>query len=121
MTNTDAALNDILSTVVDHLKTKYGYGAVGTGTTEPSAGDTALENEVLRKALRGVQVIGGNKVLFTLYIDELEANGYDLSEMAIFDADSDGTMLCRNTFLAFTKTSDIEVWFEVEETVEVTQ
>lgn len=84
--------------------------AVGTGTTSPSANDTALENEVFRKTATRTQ--SANQVQYYVRIDSGEANGYDLAELGVFEnadpnARGSGTLVNRVTFTPITKTSDI--------------
>ena len=84
--------------------------AVGTGTASPSATDTKLQNEVFRKAASRTQ--SANQVQYYVRIDSGEANGYNLSELGVFEnADpntpNSGILVNRVTFTAITKTSDI--------------
>jgi len=84
--------------------------AVGTGTASPTVNDTKLQNEVFRKPATRTQ--SANQVQYYVRIDTGEANGYNLSELGVFEnADPNtrdsGTLVNRVTFTAITKTSDI--------------
>jgi len=118
MVNTNQALDDIKSAIIDRLASKYTHFAVGTGTTQDSSSDTALENEVFRDTIDEVQT-SSNSVLFRCYLGTTEANGNAITEFGIFDSDSGGTMLFRKVFPAINKTSDMDIWFELEEVVNV--
>ena len=118
MVNTNDALGVIKQMIIDHLKSTYKYFALGTGTTPDSSNDTALENEVFRKEITEIEE-SATSVLFRCYLATTEANGYTLTEFGIFDSASNGRMLFRKVFGGITKTEEIEVWFELEEVVDV--
>ncbi len=118
MVNTNTALNTILSNVLSHLQTTYTYFAIGSGTTTETSTDVALESEAFRDTIDEVQV-GPNYVLYRCYVGTTEANGISITEFAIFDSDTGGNMLLRKAFPAINKTSDMDIWFEVQETVSV--
>ena len=92
------------------------YMAIGTGSTSPQPSDTALQNEVLRKDASESKG-GTGEVTYTITVGSSEANGNDLQEVGLFNASSGGTMLNRITFTKISKTSDIEVKFEIKITV----
>lgn len=63
--------------------------AVGTGTTMPSSGDTALTTEVYRTSITDSSVTGTD--LFTsTFLDTSEANGNDLEEIGLAESGTDG-------------------------------
>ena len=83
----------------------FGYIAIGTGTTSPTGGDTALETEIKRKA--------GSKSLVTTGVtnDTLQlqatfsssdglSGSHAITESGVFNASTSGTMLARQTFSA---------------------
>ena len=82
-----------------------GYIAIGTGTNDPSAGDTALQNEYARKAA-DVSItttnITGDTVKF--YAEFSASDGLSgtvtLAEAGIFNASSGGKMLARKSYTA---------------------
>lgn len=118
MVNTQVALDEIRDEIIEYLRTRYMYWAVGTGTTPETKQDTQLENEVFRDAVDEV-LVSVNRVLFRCYLSTADANGYNISEFGLFDSSSGGTMLFRKTFAPIGKTADIDIWFEVEEYVTV--
>jgi hypothetical protein len=72
--------------------------AVGTGTTNPAANDTALESQVgSRKAFTTTASSSGAVVTYVCQFTAGEGTGA-LTEAGIFNAASSGTMLCRTEF-----------------------
>ena len=86
------------SSVMSHV-------AVGTGNTVTTSGTTTLQTELSRVSL---SVSGGtpssNTITFSGSFSTAQANG-NLTEAGIFNNTSGGTMPCRSTFPAYTKTS----------------
>jgi len=81
------------------VTTPFKYVALGTGTTPPSETDTALENEVARASAsvsRETTTIENDTAVWdaTLQIP-IACN---ISEAGIFDSESNGVMLARQTF-----------------------
>ncbi len=97
--------------------TAFDYVAIGTGTTEPSATDTALENETHRVAATGSRVTTN----VTNDTAQLVAtfSGYSgqeaVTEAGVFNASSGGTMLCRQTFSA------LNVDWDAGDSIEITE
>jgi len=77
----------------------FGYIAVGTGTTSPSASDTALQSEVMRVASTNTQVTT-NVTNDTLQLQATFnfTSSYAITEAGIFNASSGGVLLARQTF-----------------------
>ncbi|RLG77356.1 MAG: hypothetical protein DRO12_02450 [Thermoprotei archaeon] len=83
------------------VTTPFKYIAIGTGTTSPSAGDTALESEVDRAEA----TVGRTTTSVTNDTATFDATfnftaSYSITEAGIFDASSGGNMLARHTFSA---------------------
>ena len=77
--------------------------AVGTGTTDPAAGDTALETQVgSRKAFTTSASVSGAVVTYVCAFSAGEGTGA-VTEAGIFNASSGGTMLCRTEFSVINK------------------
>jgi len=84
------------------VTTPFTYIAIGTGTTAPTASDTALEAETHREAAttsrETTSVTNDTAVL------QVTFSGYTgteaITESGVFDAASGGNMLCRQTFSA---------------------
>jgi len=96
--------------------TAFDYIAIGTGTTAPSATDTALENETHREAATGtrqtVNVTNDTAVLthtFTGY-----SGSEAITETGIFNDPSTGVMLARQVFSA------LNVDWDAGDSIEVT-
>ena len=58
------------------------YCALGTGTTAPAAGDTAMQTEIYRKLI-SVRSYSGNIATFEIFFTTAEANG-SLREAGLF-------------------------------------
>jgi hypothetical protein len=81
---------------------KPGWMAVGTGSTAPAAGDTALGTEIDRNALTS-KTRSTNVVTMVGDWAAGDATNAALAEAGIFDASSAGTMYARATFTAINK------------------
>lgn len=80
--------------------------AVGTGTTAPAAGDTALVAEVYR-ALISLRTPTDKQATFQHFINGLSCNGLDITEAGLLTAAGD--MLARVVFPAIAKSSTLTV------------
>jgi hypothetical protein len=70
--------------------------AIGTGTGTPAAADTALGAETGRVSLAG-SVVSTNTITYTATFPAGTGTGA-ITEAAVLNASSSGTMLCRTTF-----------------------
>ena len=122
MTLTNDVLNtDFVDAVQDRINTDCTYGAIGTGTAEESASGTALGNEYLRKARQETTTDATSRTV-SLWVGSTQGNGSDVGEVGFFNAASDGSMKVRHKLAStITKTSDIELWFDVKTTIACTQ
>ena len=75
--------------------------AVGTDSTSPVAGDTALGAEIARVALTSGNTSGAVATYVASFPAGTGTGG--LQEAGIFNAGSSGTMLCRTTFSVINK------------------
>jgi len=73
--------------------TKMSHIAVGTGSTAPAVGNTALQTELARKAFTS-SVDSANVLTMTATFNTGEAIGA-LAEAGIFNSSSGGTLLAR--------------------------
>lgn len=79
--------------------------ALGSGTTAPAAGDTALESLLgVREILDSSTSPASGVVLYTSSFEGGDATGA-VTEAGIFNAATDGTMLCRTTFDVINKSA----------------
>lgn len=79
----------------------FTYCAVGTGTNEPNASDTALQTEIARVQggyTRSADTVWKNDATFGAGV----GTGA-ITESGLLNAASDGTLLCRQTFPVINK------------------
>ena len=88
--------------------------AVGVGTSIPTATETTLVSELLRKVFSAKTKEGDGKITYEMTLTTAEGNGSDLSEIGIFNAASVGEMFNRLTFTPLAKTSAFELKIEIE-------
>lgn len=91
----------IASRMKDATATAMSHMAVGTGTTAAAASQTALVTEANRQALTSTAVSGGD-VTYSATFGNGQGTGA-LTEAAILNASSGGTMLCRTVFSVINK------------------
>tara|TARA_B100000767_G_scaffold26737_2_gene23346 strand:- start:2577 stop:2999 length:423 start_codon:yes stop_codon:yes gene_type:complete len=78
-----------------------GYMAVGTGTANPAAGDTALGTELDRNALTSTNV-SANVITYVGNWAAGDGTGA-ITEAGLFDASSGGTLVARTSFSVVNK------------------
>lgn len=91
--------------------------SVGTGTTDPTATDTAMQTAVNINGSTTKTFISGStsmdtsniQVEFRGFVDSGEANGNTLTEAGVLNTDSQ--LFMRDTFTAFSKDSTGEITF----------
>lgn len=93
--------NYIASRMKDATATAMTHMAIGTGTGTPGAGDTTLGTETGRVTLSNT-VVSTNTVTYTATFPAGTGSGA-ITEAAVLNASSSGTMLCRTTFPVVTK------------------
>ena len=91
----------VASRMKDASATAMSHMAVGTGSTAAAAGDTALGNESARVALTSTTVSGADVVYVATF--GAGVGTATLTEAAILNASSSGTMLCRTVYGTITK------------------
>lgn len=91
----------IASRMKDATATAMSHMAVGTGTTAAAVSQTALVTEANRQALTSTAVSGGD-VTYSATFGNGQGTGA-LTEAAILNASSGGTMLCRTVFSVINK------------------
>ena len=103
---TNVGLAAIIRLVFSGLtETKFGYLAIGTGTASESATDTALDNEVKRKAATISQTtttVSGDTALCEATFSSADtlSGTMNITEAGIFNASSGGILLARKVFSA---------------------
>ena len=92
--------NMVVNTGLNHLLERWigtsgvnpvAYLATGTGSGTVDASDTAMWNELTRKAVTAASV-SGNVLTYRVYFTTAESIG-SISELGLFDAPSGGTMI----------------------------
>jgi hypothetical protein len=103
---TNVGLACIIRLVFSGLtENKFGYLAIGTGTTTESATDTALQAEIKRKSATVTQTttsIDGDTALLEATFSRSDglSGTSNVSEVGIFNASSNGRLLARKVFSA---------------------
>jgi hypothetical protein len=86
--------------------------AVGTGSTAPSAADTALVTEVFRAAVTS-KTKGSGSLTIKYFLGTASANGSTLREAGLFNAATAGTLYARALVTPdIVKTASIAVTFQ---------
>tara|TARA_B100001248_G_scaffold261527_1_gene253004 strand:- start:889 stop:1317 length:429 start_codon:yes stop_codon:yes gene_type:complete len=93
----------VASRMKDATATAMSHMAVGTGSTAAAAGDTALGNESARVALTSTTVSGADVIYVATFGAGVGTAG--LTEAAVLNASSSGTMLCRTVFPIINKSA----------------
>lgn len=112
---TKTLTNDGRNAIREFLQGELADMAVGTDGSEASTTDTALGNEVLRKAFKSVTDEGDGSAQFDMRVLSNEANGSSLRELGLFTGG--GSMYSRIVYAEIPKTNDFEVEYEVTATV----
>lgn len=91
----------VASRMKDTSATAMSHMAIGSGNTSAAAGQTALVSELARTGLTSTTVSGADIV----YVDTFAAGTGTgaVTEAAILNASSGGTMLCRTVFSVVNK------------------
>jgi hypothetical protein len=97
----DDGLAYIASRMKDTTQTAMSHMAIGSGTTNPAAGDSALETQLGRVSLTSTTVTD-NAVEYVATFGAGTGTGA-VTEAGIFNASSGGTMLCRTEFAVINK------------------
>lgn len=92
----DAGLNHIADQMSVQNDTPMSHLAIGTGTTAPAVGDTALEKESARAALTSKSRTGA-KVIYVGTFGAGVGTG-PITEAAVLNAGVAGIMIARHTF-----------------------
>jgi len=100
----DTGLNFICDRMKDD-ETAMTRMALGSGTTAPAAGNTALESQLGSREALDSSTVSNNTITYVASFEAGDATGA-VTEAAIFNAASGGTMLCRVTFSVVNKAAD---------------
>jgi hypothetical protein len=100
----DAGLNFICDRMKND-ESAMTHMALGSGTTAAAAGDTSLESQLGSREALDSDTVSNNTITYVSSFEAGDATGA-VSESAIFNAASGGTMLCRTVFAVVNKASD---------------
>ena len=94
----------VASRMKDATATAMSHMAIGTGSTAAAAGDTALGSEAARQPLASSNgtVVSGADITYTATFGAGVGTAA-ITEAAILNASSSGTMLCRTVFAVVNK------------------
>ena len=84
------------SSVMSHM-------AIGTGSTAAAVGNTTLGSESARVALTSTTVTDNDVVYVATFPANTPSSAAAITEAAIFNASTNGTMLCRTVFSVINK------------------
>ena len=93
----------VASRMKDTTQAAMSHMAIGTGTTAAAVVNTALVSEVDRNALTSTTV-SGSTITFVATFGAGEGTGA-ITEAALLNASSSGTMLCRTVYAVVNKGS----------------
>lgn len=100
----DTGLNFICDRMKDD-ETAMTHMALGSGTTAAAAGDTSLESQLGSREALDSSTVSNNTITYVASFEAGDATGA-VTEAAIFNAASGGTMLCRVVFSVVNKSAD---------------
>lgn len=121
MVLTNTLFTEIQTAVITELTNEFTHLAVGTDNTTPTASDTTLGAEVFRDATFSTDTSTPGTFIATLEVLTTEANSNALVEVGVFDAASSGNLWMHETFNTINKTSDIQLFFDAQVDVTVTE
>lgn len=119
MTLTNLLFSGSRDAVLDYMETTIVNANVGTGSTAPSAADTALATQVFEDVIDSIDTTAVDRRVFTLEIGSGEANGNTIREGG-FELSS-GNLAGRWLLNSILKTSDIQLWLDATIIVTVTE
>lgn len=103
--------------LTDASGTDFDYIAIGSGSTSPVAGDTALETEVERQSATGTQITTSVTDDTAQLQTTFSFTGTEtLNETGIFNAASTGTLFARQTFSTVNVESgdDLQITWQIQ-------
>jgi len=110
---TNVGLRKLLNYLLDVVTPGLQYIAVGSDSTTPSSGDTALGSEIDRKSVMDRKLVN-TAVRFSTWFGSAEANG-TWREIGLFDKSVGGTLFCRSLIdPPIEKTADKVIYVEYE-------
>ena len=122
MVLTTLLLNRTRDDVKVDLEVIYTHASIGTGTTTPVIGDTALEFEVFEDVIDDFGTAVANAITASLLVLTTEGNGNSITEIGFKDGLTGTANLWNHDLItAINKTSDIQLFFDKTITINVTE
>lgn len=121
MTMNSTFLGEIRANTKTYISTEVTHIGVGDDSTTPTPTDSALGNETFIDAVDDTDTSQTGKAVMSLRIATTENNGNDIDEVAAFDAASGGNLKSRDVITTISKTSDIQVYIDLEYETRVTE
>lgn len=98
---------------------------IGTGTTDPLAGDTDLETSVnidggpIKSFVSGYPVLDETNMQSTIrcFLSSVEGNGNNLTEFGFFNVDGSPLMFSRSVFTSISKSTSNEISFVQKDSI----
>lgn len=96
----------------------FGNGGIDSNgnVIEPSEGSNALANELLRKEIDGYEFMSDLVCRYACTLGKTELAGYKISEIALYD--SEGDLVAIKNFLPKGKDDDLEMTFQIDDSME---
>ena len=93
----------------------FGSGGVDSSgnVITPKETQTALKNQLLRKAIDGYEFLSNTKCRYACTLTNEELVGKYISELALYD--EDGDLIAIKNFLSKGKDSDLEITFQMDD------
>lgn len=101
----DSGLNFICDRMEGTSEAAMSHMAVGTGSTAPAAGNTALESQLGAREALDSTTVAANAITYVATFEAGESTGA-ITEAGILNAATAGTLLCRTTFAVVNKAAD---------------
>lgn len=117
MVFTNKGVELIADFLAGNSPTQPTHMAVGSGSVDPNADDTALGSELYRVSVEEVTDVI-TRVRFSFILLSTQQNGENLRECGLFNAATDGDMYSRFTHGTIVKSNSYEVEYTI--TLEIT-
>ena len=102
----DTGLNFICDRMKDNTtEAVMSHMALGSGATAPTANDTTIESQLGSREALDSTTVSNNTITYVASFEAGDATGA-VTECALFNAATGGTMLCRVTFSVVNKAAD---------------
>lgn len=99
----------------------FGNGGVDSSgdVITPTEDQEALNNELLRKVIDGYTFTSNLVCRYACTLEKSELAGYKISEIALYD--EDGDLVAIKNFTSKGKDDDLEMTFQIDDSMETTE